>query len=200
MSRAIINEDWGRGHYRTPPLDAAWTRRYLRNQLYISFDNDADLDELLASLDPADFARLKAAWRKRDSRRREAGEISADMGRAFTLADRPDRQLCGLWAKAVDLGLIQEEHAIALIDDMQRNGHNVATNGGCQFMFQFLLGAEARRVSERHDKELMSARSAISMSRQREEPDEQIRGLLEKAGVPADVIKAAFLAEDARTD
>ena len=94
---------------RIPPDNDDWTRRWLRSHR-IPCEGDR-LDSALESLDSAQWARLKAAWRKSEERRR--GGFVMDLGRVLNRG----KKLGSIWRRLIAWRVISEADALLLAND-----------------------------------------------------------------------------------
>jgi hypothetical protein len=119
------------GHYRKPPDNADWARRYLRRRL-IECEGD-DLQTALDSLDSAEWARMRAAWRKREERSGGGRAI------AFNRDSNDYRFLGRIWRKLIAWGVISEENARLLAEGDRRNLLRFYCDAGARYVLSLAL-------------------------------------------------------------
>ena len=156
--RELRDGDYYRGRYRTPPDDEDWTRQWLR-RLGVACEGE-QLQPALASLDSAQWARMKAAWRNHKKRRKD-GEHYSDLW-----ATRKKR-LGPLWRRCIALGLVSEADAIAMAQNMDDGGYTAGGiawgDAGCRLTISLATAqmAAACREADR-PKDLARAREIVA--------------------------------------
>jgi hypothetical protein len=131
------NPRYIRGHYRKPPEDVDWTRRYLRRRR-IECEGDA-LQAALDSLHPAEWKRMKAAWRRRESA--SSGAFASGIGAALNELKR----LGSVWCRLISWGVISEEDARLLAGGFPGEPYRFYDDAGAKFHLSCLLNGEVER-------------------------------------------------------
>jgi hypothetical protein len=129
-----------RGHYRKPPEDVDWTRRYLRRRR-IPCEGGA-LGAALDSLDGAAWERMKAAWRKR--REKASGPWA-------TMIDgicKEGKRLGPVWERLISWGVIGEAEAHELASVTTSSGYNFYGDSGAKFYLATMFGEQLERLEK----------------------------------------------------
>jgi hypothetical protein len=127
MARSVDECAASGGHYRQPPWDEDWTRRYLRKR-NIKCEGD-NLQTALEGLSEEAWKRMKAAFRKRESVR---GRMDYFTSLAFK------KELGFLWRRVIAMGLVAEEDAKIICQTQE-----VGSDPDCRFFFIHLTHAAA---------------------------------------------------------
>ena len=125
---------------RIPPDNDDWTRRWLRSHR-IPCEGDR-LASALESLDSAQWARLKAAWRKSEERRR--GGFVMDLGRVLNRG----KKLGSIWRRLIAWRVISEADALLLANDAPPGKPDATfySDSGARLYLSVALGRQVNAV------------------------------------------------------